>query len=89
MNEVFGSVKNETFAGMSVISVGDFFHLLSVEGIADDWKNFKSLWKRFKILELNEFMRQPGDPLIVDLLNNVRTADVNQCYMDLLESRVK
>ena len=94
LNEIFGTVNDKPFAGISVIAVGDFFQLLPVGGrpvYADykiNWQNFESLWKLFKIFELTEVMRQRGDAEFIDLLNNVRTGDSQPCDMRLLKSRV-
>ena len=64
LTEIFGSVNDQPFAGVSVITVGDFFFQLPpVEGrpvyanYKDNWRNFHSLTKLFKIFELTEVMR--------------------------------
>ena len=94
LTEIFGKVNDEPFAGKTVIAVGDFFQLPPVGGrpvyadYKNDWQNFESLWKLFKIYELTEVMRQRGDSQLIDLLNNVRTADVQPSDIKLLESRV-
>ena len=55
-NVIFGSVNNEPFAGITVITVGDFFQLAQVGGklvcstYKNTWQNLESLWKHFKIL---------------------------------------
>ena len=80
------------FAGISVITVGDFLQLPPVGGrpvyadYKDNWQNFQSPWKLFKIFELTEVMRQCGDAEFIDLLNKVRTEDTQSCDIRLLES---
>ena len=43
----------------------------------DEWQNLVYLWKMFKLAELTEVMRQKGYDTFIDLLNNVRTASIN------------
>ena len=63
----FGCLDNEPFAGITVIAVGDFFQLPPVggrpvhENYKNEWQNFESLWKSFKIFQLTDVMRQRGD----------------------------
>ena len=82
MTEIFGFVNDQPFVGVSVITVGDFFQLPPVgrkQVYANDknnWQNVNSLRKLFKISELTEVMRQRRDSQVPDLLNNVRTGDV-------------
>ena len=54
----------------------------------NNWQNFESLWKLFKMFELTEVMWQRGDAEFVDLLNNVHTGDTQPCDIRLLESRL-
>ena len=74
-SEIFGSVNNEPFAGITVITVGNFFQLPPVGGkpvyatYKNTWQNFESLWKHFKIFELTEVMRQRENSQPIDLLN--------------------
>ena len=92
--EIFDKVNGEPFAGLTVITVGDFFQLPPVGGkpvyaeYKNNWQNFEALWKIFKIFELTEVMRQRGDSQLIDLLNNVRTADIQPNDIDILKSRV-
>ena len=53
----------------------------------DEWQNLVHLWKMFKLAELTEVMRQKGDDTFIDLLNNVRTATLNDQDEKLLKSR--
>ena len=94
LTEIFGSVNDQLFAGVSVITVDDFFQLPPVGGkpvyanYKDNWQNFNSLWKLFKIFELTEVTRQRGDSQLIDLLNNVRTGDIQPDNINMLKSRV-
>ena len=94
MTEIFGFVNDQPFVGVSVITVGDFFQLPPVgrkQVYANDknnWQNFNSLRKLFKISELTEVMRQRRDSQVTDLLNNVRTGDVQPDDVKILKSRV-
>ena len=94
MTEIFGSVNDQPFAGVSVITVDDFFQLPPVGGkpvyanYKDNWQNFNSLWKLFKIFELTEVTRQRGDSQLIDLLNNVRTGDIQPDNINMLKPRV-
>ena len=81
LNEIFGTANDKTCAGISIITVGDFFQLPPLgrrpvyANYKNNWQNFESLWKLFKIFELTEVMRQRGDSEFIDFLNNVRTGD--------------
>ena len=94
LTEIFGSVNDQPFAGVSVITVDDFFQLPPVGGkpvyanYKDNWQNFNSLWKLFKIFELTEVTRQRGDSQLIDLLNNVRTGDIQPDNINMLKPRV-
>ena len=74
---------------LQVIFFGDFFQLPPIQtwpiysDYNDEWQNLVHLWKMFKLAELTEVMRQKGD----DLLNNVRTASINDQDEKLLKSR--
>ena len=94
LTEIFGSVNDQPFAGVSVITVDDFFQLPPVGGkpvyanYKDNWQNFNSLWKPFKIFELTEVTQQRGDSQLIDLLNNVRTGDIQPDSINMLKPRV-
>ena len=94
LNQIFGSVKSEPFAGVTVIIVGDFFQLPPIGGkpvyalYRNNWQNFDSLWRHFKMFELTEIMTKPGASRLIDLLNNVQITNINSTDIKLLESRV-
>ena len=94
LTEIFESVNDQPFAGVSVITVGDFFQFPTVGGKAvyanykENWQNFNSLWKPCKISELTELvMWQRGDSQLIELLNNVRTGDIPSENINILKSR--
>ena len=45
-------------------------------------------WKLFKIFELTEFTRQRDDSQPIDLLNDIRTGDVQPDNINILKLRV-
>ena len=63
LNEILGTVNDKPFAGISVITVGDFFQLALVAGkpvcvvYKYNWQKFESLWKLLKIFELTEVIQ--------------------------------
>ena len=65
----FGSVTQEQFAGLTVIAVGDLFQLPPVRdrlvhsSDRNTLRNFDPLWKRFRLCELNEIIRQRGESI--------------------------
>ena len=91
--EIFGCSDNIPFAGLSIIVVGDFYQLPPVQqrtvyaDYKDTWQNLAHLWKLFKIAELDEVMRQRGDAQLIDLLNKVRTASLDEQDEALIKSR--
>ena len=91
--EIFGCSDNIPFAGMTVIAVGDFYQLLPVQQrtvyaeYRDAWQNLVHLWKLFRIAELDEVMRQRGDSDLIDLLNKIRTASLDEHSETTLKSR--
>ena len=93
VNEIFGSVNNDPFAGMTVIVIGDLLQLPPVGGrpvyasYKNNWQNFDLLWRHFKVFELTEVMRQRGDNTLVNLLINVRIARTQPSDLTLLQSK--
>ena len=55
----------------------------------DLWQNLIHPWKLFKIAELTEVMRQKGDLFFIELLNKVRTADMEGKYEAILRSTIR
>ena len=93
LNEIFGSVNNKTFAGITVIVVGDLLQLPPIMGrlvyanYKNNWQNFDLLWRHFKIFELTQFIHQRGNGIFIDLLNNVRIARSQASDFKLLHSK--
>ena len=91
--EVFGCNDTIPFAGLTIIAVGDFYQLPPVQqrtvyaDYKDTWQNMIHIWKLFKIVELDEVMRQRGDSELIDLLNKVRTATLDENDESLLKSK--
>ena len=72
LNEMFGSVNNEPFAGITVTTVGDFFQLPPMCATYKiTLQNFESFWKHLKIFALTEVTKQRGDSQLINLLNHV------------------
>ena len=83
LTETFTSKGNFPFEGITVITVGDFLQLPPVRArqvyveYKNTWLNLDSLWELFEIPEFTEVMRQRGDNNFINLLNHVRTADLD------------
>ena len=90
--EIFGVSDNVPFAGITVIAVGDFYQLPPVQQrtvyaeYKDEWQSLVHLWKHFNLAELHEIMRQRGDSDLIDLLNKVCTASLEECDETILKS---
>ena len=90
--EIFGKSDSIPFAGKTIIVSGDLYQLppvlakpvFAMDGFIE--KTLK-LWHNFKLAELNETMRQQGDNVFIDLLNNARTASLSKEDEQLLKSR--
>ena len=94
LDEIFGTTDIEPFPGLTILAVGDFFQLSAVGGLPgysdykSTWKNLNSFWKLFKMIQLTEVMCQHGDPQLIHLLNNVRTANLNSHKIYMIHSRI-
>ena len=94
LNEFFGTTYTQPFAGLAILAVSDFFPEPPVGGRAvyaeykNNCQNFNSLWKLFKMFELSEVIRQRGDSQVIDLLNNLRTANLNSHSINLIQTRI-
>ena len=53
----------------------------------DAMQNIDPLWRMFQIAELDEVMRQKGDNQLIDMLNKIRTGDLDSKSEDMLKSR--
>jgi len=94
--QIFGCVRDFTksFAGLSLILVGDLYQLSPVmqppiyaKFKGDETKNVYPLWRYFQMGELTEVMRQRGDHVLIDLLNNVRVGTLSLQDEDLLRAQ--
>ena len=92
--DIFGcSTNHKLFAGITVILVGDLYQLPPVlqkpvyAEFYDQLYNIFPLWRNFQMCELTEVMRQRGDSILIDLLNNVRIGRLSLEDVVLLRSR--
>ena len=80
LKEIFGTLASKLFADISIICVGDFYQLPPIRErpIFCDYRNqlynLTHPWYTFKMVELEEIMRQKGDNSFTQLLNRVRVA---------------
>ena len=93
LQEIFCTPDSLLFAGLSVVVVGDFYQLPPVRErmifapYKKDIYNLCHPWDQFKMIELNQIMRQCGDQLFTEILNRVRTADITDEDARVLSSR--
>ena len=52
-----------------------------------DLINLFHRWEHFSYFKLTEVMRQQGDSIVIDLLNNVRVGAVSKIDLALVSSR--
>ena len=93
LGEIYNVPGRIPFAGKTVIVSGDLYQLSPVFGkpvysSEGYMQTILKLWEKFKLAELKVVMRQQGDPVFIELLNNVRTGKLTKNNMDLLKSRV-
>ena len=90
--EIFGTIEETPFAGKSILVCGDLYQLppvlarpvFSTEGT---FINAFNLWHIFKLVELDETMRQQGDNSFIDMLNNVRVGEISSQNEEMIKSR--
>ena len=97
LQQLKGVTADVTFGGVSILAVGDLYQLppvgqpLLFSVVSDSYAQLYrsgSLWvDEFKMLELNEIMRQRGDSAFAELLCRVRTATCTPEDIDALKSR--
>ena len=94
MNEIFGYLGNEPFAGLLVFVCGDFFQLPPLKGLpvyssAESRKRFIALdlWRKFQVVKLTEVMRQRGDFEFISLLNKIREREIDDHVENSLKLR--
>ena len=94
LNEIFGTADIELFAGLTILAVVDFFQLppVGASPVYAECKNTRqslnSLLKLFKMFELPEVMRQRGDSVLTDLLNNVHAENLNSRNINMIQSKI-
>lgn len=91
---------DKPFGGAQIIAVGDFFQLPPVV-IKDESKQLKDVGyaspfmfdalvgKAFKVVELNEVLRQKGDMTFLEILDSARTGSVVPKQVSILNERVQ
>ena len=93
-----GKDKNSAFGGVQVIAVGDLFQLPPVV-TSYEQEMFSSYYKSpyffdskvfaeadFKLIELNKIYRQ-DDSKFIDILEGIRSGDIKDSHLDLLNKR--
>lgn len=98
LKEIKGN--NHPFGGVQIIAVGDFFQLPPVVVGEDKSQlkeaNYKSPFifhshcfpRNFKVMELNEVLRQKGDNSFIKLLDSARIGQVSEKEIALLNKNV-
>ncbi|XP_066925556.1 uncharacterized protein [Clytia hemisphaerica] len=82
------------FSGIPIITCGDFYQLPPIKGgqifslFEDRMLNIDHLWRKFRIVELMEVMRQRGDQVFIDILNNIRVGVVEENDLEILSQRI-
>ena len=93
LKEIFATANSRLFTGISIISVGDLYQLPPIrqQPIFADYKNdaynLWHPWHCFKMIELDEVMRQKGDVKFTELLNRCRTGSQTKDDIKCLQSR--
>ena len=98
LQQIKGVMPDVTFGGVSVLAVGDLYQLPPIAQPAlFDMMNdcyarlygSGSLWvDEFKMIELDDVMRQRGDTQFTELLCRMRTAQCTSEDFDVLKSRI-
>ena len=96
LEEIFIMIPEKAFAGLSVMTVGDFLQLPPVLGKflfspfsdKDSMKHLLGLqlWHLFKYAELTEVVRQ-NDKVFIDFLNKFRAGNIDANAEKLLKAR--
>ena len=95
LTDILDHKNGNPFADVSIITCGDFYQLPPIRALPVYAKftgdqailNMDHIWRTFKIGELTEVMRQRGDKVFIDLLNNVRVGIVTEENTKTLLSR--
>jgi ATP-dependent DNA helicase PIF1 len=78
---------------VNIILVGDLFQLKPVFGHyifhQPTYVTELNLWRKFEMFELLENMRQRGDHVFIDILNNLRVGKITPDQFVLLKSRLR
>ena len=95
LNEIFHPLQDIPFGGKAVLVCGDFYQLPPVQGKpvfmfdetnTSDGFLMLDLWRKFRLVELTEIMRQRRDAKFIELLNNIRVGTINTSIDDILKA---
>ena len=97
LQQIKGVSDDVTFGGVSILAVGDLYQLPPVgqphlfSPVSDGYAQLYgsgSLWvDEFQLIELDEVMRQRGDPTFSELLCRVRTNSCTSTDIETLKSK--
>ena len=94
LTQIFGTPDSMLHAGISLITVGDLYHLppIKAEHIFSEYKNdcfnICHPWSVFEMIELDQIMCQQGDDKLTELLNRVRTGSLTDEDHKILSERI-
>jgi hypothetical protein len=93
LKEISVTSNSELFAGISLLTFGDFFQLPPIRS-ATAFSNYKNdafnlyhPWHAFKMVELTQIMRQKDDIPFTQTLNRLRTASHTDDDIKCIQSR--
>ena len=88
LKEIFATPNSRLFAGITIIAVGDLYQLPPIrqKPIFADY-NLCHPWHCFKMIELDEIMRQKGDLKFTELLNRCRTASQTEEDINCIQGK--
>ena len=97
LQQIKAVLPDVAFGGISILAVGDLYQLRPVcqapifSTVSDSYASLYrsgSLWMdEFKMIELDEIMRQKGDSAFCELMCRVRTAECTNDDLSVLKSR--
>ena len=94
LKQIFGTPDSLMFAGGSLIAVGDFYQLSPIKAkpVFAPFKNYCCNichpWREFRMIELDQTMRQQGDNSFTKVLNRIRVGSLDDEEFKILSARV-
>ena len=76
----------EPFGEVSLLLIGDFFQLPPIKQNPIYKTKLDYVWEEFKLYELDEIVRQSGDPEFAELLNRLREGNHTQADIEKIQS---